>query len=182
MRRRDRRSPSGTTSGSAASGASSPSASGDKQSQGSDDGRGSPLFCRFGILVAVADRVTPALRPEVETLLDGEARARLPLAQQVQIYLDPFALFKDASSGPAPVRARAASYNRAMRWMLLPYIRRWVVIAAALALLISPVEAAAAQQHLYAIPMAAVAVGCCIAVTIVAVTVAVYLLLGRRVV
>ena len=121
-----------------------------------------------------------AARPEVETLLDGEARARLPLAHQVLIYLDPFALFKDASSGPAPARARALSYNRAMRWMLVPYIRRWLVIAASLALLIAPAEAAAAQEELYAIPMAAIAVGCCIAVTIVAVTIAVYLLLGRR--
>lgn len=122
----------------------------------------------------------PAARTEVETLLDGEARSRLPLAHQVLIYLDPFALFKDASSGPAPARARALSYNRAMRWMLVPYIRRWLVIAASLALLIAPAEAAAAQQELYAIPMAAIAVGCCIAVTIVAVTIAVYLLLGRR--
>jgi hypothetical protein len=118
-------------------------------------------------------------RPEIETLLDREARSRLPLARQVLIYLDPFALFKDASRGPAPVRARALSYNRAMRWMLLPYIRRWIVIAASLALLIAPAEAAAAQQGLYAIPMAAIAVGCCIAVTVVAVTLAVYLLLGR---
>ena len=85
----------------------------------------------------------PVVRPEAETLLDGEARSRLPLARQVLIYLDPFALFKDASSGPAPARARALSYNRAMRWMLVPYIRRWVVIAASLALLISPAEAAA---------------------------------------
>jgi len=121
-----------------------------------------------------------ALRPEAETLLDGEVRSRLPLARQVLIYLDPFALFKDASSGPAPARASALSYNRAMRWMLLPYIRRWIVIAASLALLISPAEAAAAQQELFAIPVAAIAVGCCIAITIVAVTVAVYLLLGRR--
>lgn len=122
----------------------------------------------------------PAARPEVETLLDGEARSRLPLAHQVLIYLDPFALFKDASSGPASARARARSYNRAMRWMLVPYIRRWLLIAASLALLIAPAEAAAAQEGLYAIPMAAIAVGCCIAVTIVAVTLAVYLLLGRR--
>jgi hypothetical protein len=122
----------------------------------------------------------PAVRTEVETLLDGDARSRLPLAHQVLIYLDPFALFKDASSGPAPARARALSYNRAMRWMLVPYIRRWLVIAASLALLIAPAEAAAAQQELYAIPMAAIAVGCCIAVIIVAVTIAVYLLLGRR--
>ena len=122
------------------------------------------------------------MRDEVENLLNGETRSRLPLARQVLIYLDPFALFKDASHGPAPARERALSYNRAMRWMLVPYIRRWILIAAALALLISPAEAAAAQQAAFAIPMAAVAVGCCIAATVAAITVAVYLLLGRKVV
>jgi hypothetical protein len=120
-----------------------------------------------------------SLRYEVETLLDGEARSRLPLVRQLLIYLDPFALFKDASRGPAPARERALSYNRAMRWMLVPYIRRWLAIAASLALMISPAEAAAAQQAAFAIPMAALAVGCCIAATVAAVTVAVYLLLGR---
>ena len=53
-------------------------------------------------------------------------------------------------------------------------------IAASFALLISPAEAAAAQQSLLAIPMAALAVGCCIALTVVAVTVTVYLVLGHR--
>ena len=117
---------------------------------------------------------------EVELLLNGEARSRLPLLRQILIYLDPFALFKDASHGPAPARERALSYNRAMRWMLVPYIRRWIVIAASLALLISPAEAAAAQQALFAIPMAAIALGCCIAATVAVVTVAVYLLLGDK--
>ena len=117
---------------------------------------------------------------EVESLLSGEVRSRLPLVRQLLIYLDPFALFKDASRGPLTARERALSYNRAMRWMLVPYIRRWIVIAASFALLISPAEAAAAQQALFAIPMAAIAVGCCIAVTVLAVTVSVYLLLGQR--
>ena len=117
---------------------------------------------------------------EVESLLSGEVRSRLPLLRQLLIYLDPFALFKDASRGPLTARERALSYNRAMRWMLVPYIRRWIVIAASFALLISPAEAAAAQQALFAIPMAAIAVGCCIAVTVLAVTVSVYLLLGQR--
>ena len=111
---------------------------------------------------------------DVEKLLSGEARSRLPLGRQVLLYLDPFALFKDASSG----RERALSYNRAMRWMLIPYIRRWIVIAASFFLALAPAEAAAAQQALFAIPMAAIAVGCCIAVVVCAVTVAVYLLLG----
>lgn len=118
--------------------------------------------------------------PEIESLLSGEARSRLPLLRQVLIYLDPFALFKDASHGPARVREGALSYNRAMRWMLVPYIRRWLAIAASLALLIVPAEAAAAQQAVFAIPMAAVAVGCCIAITVAVVTVTVYLLLGRK--
>lgn len=122
----------------------------------------------------------PASHSEVETLLKKEARSRLSLFRQILIYLDPFALFKDASCGSAQARAVALAYNRAMRWMLVPYIRRWLVIAASLALLIAPAEAAAAQEEFYAIPVAAIAVGCCIAVIIVAVTLAVYLLLGRR--
>ena len=117
---------------------------------------------------------------EIEILLRREERSRLPLGRQLLIYLDPFALFKDASRGPARARERALDYNRAMRWMLLPYIRRWILIAAGCAVLISPAEAAAAQQAAFAIPMAAFAVGCCIALTVVAVTLAVYLLLGRR--
>ena len=117
---------------------------------------------------------------EVEVLLKREARSRLPLLRQLLIYLDPFALFKDAHSGPVRARENALSYNRAMRWMLLPYIRRWVAIAASMALLIAPAEAAAAQQAMLAIPTAALAVGCCIAVTVAAVTVTVYLLLGSR--
>jgi hypothetical protein len=120
------------------------------------------------------------LNDQVEVLLHGEARSRLPLVRQLLIYLDPFALFKDASLGPARARENALSYNRAMRWMLVPYIRRWLMIAASLALLLSPAEAAAAQQELFAIPMAAIAVGCCIAATVASVTVAAYLLLGRK--
>jgi hypothetical protein len=117
---------------------------------------------------------------EVEKLLNGEARSRLPLVRQLLIYLDPFALFKDATQGPARVREVALSYNRAMRWMLVPYIRRWLLIAASFFLALAPAEAAAAQQAAFAIPMAAIAVGCCVAVVVCAVTVAVYLLLGNR--
>jgi hypothetical protein len=124
----------------------------------------------------------PASHSEVETLLKKEARSRLPLLRQIFIYLDPFALFKDASRGTAQARALAVSYNRAMRWMLVPYIRRWLAIAASLGLMIAPAEAAAAQQAAFAIPMAAIAVACCIAITIALVTAAVYLLLGKRVV
>ena len=123
----------------------------------------------------------PASHSEVETLLK-ERRSRLPLLHQIFIYLDPFALFKDASRGTAQARALAVSYNRAMRWMLVPYIRRWLAIAVSLGLMIAPAEAAAAQQAAFAIPMAAIAVACCIAITIALVTAAVYLLLGKKVV
>jgi hypothetical protein len=122
----------------------------------------------------------PVSHSEVETLLKSEERLRLSLFRQILIYLDPFALFKDASSGSAQARALALSYNRAMRWMLVPYIRRWMAIAASLGLMIAPAEAAAAQQAFFAIPMVAIAVACCIAMTIALVTAAVYLLLGKK--
>jgi hypothetical protein len=116
--------------------------------------------------------------PEVESLLVRERRAALPLQKQVVLYLDPFALFKDASHGPAPVRRRALSYNRAMRWILVPYLRRWVLMAAGLFLAIAPTEVLAAQSRIFVIPAAAFAVGCCIALVVSVVIAAVYLLLG----
>jgi len=117
---------------------------------------------------------------DVEALLLRERRAALPLAKQFLLYLDPFALFKDASKGPPRVRERALSYNRAMRWVLLPYIRRWLAIAAALFLGIAPIEALAAQAAFFIIPATAIAVAFCLATTVSALTVGVYLLLGAR--
>ena len=114
----------------------------------------------------------PVLDHDVERLLNGEARSRLPLLRQILIYLDPFALFKDASQGPQRARERALSYNRAMRWMLVAYLRRWMLIAFSLFLCIAPAEAFAATAA--AVP----AVGCCLAVAVSAVIAAVYLLLG----
>ena len=117
---------------------------------------------------------------DVESLLIRERRARLPLPRQILLYLDPFALFKDASSGPPPARERALSYNRAMRWILVSYIRRWVMIAASLFLAIAPTQALAAEAKFFLIPAAAFAVGSSIAVTVTLLTLAVYLLLGTR--
>ena len=76
------------------------------------------------------------------------------------------------------MRQQAISYNRTMRWVLVPYIRRWILIAASLFLAIAPAEALAAEAKIFIIPAAAIAVGCCIAITVSALTVAVYLLLG----
>lgn len=85
----------------------------------------------------------------------------------------------DASRGTAVVRERALSYNRAMRWMLVPYLKRWIAIAATLFLGIAPAEALAAQASLVVVP-AALAVGFCIAVTVAFCTAIAYLLLGCR--
>ena len=117
---------------------------------------------------------------DVEVLLIRSERARLPLQWQVLLYLNPFALFKDASNGPAPVRARALSYNRTMRWMLVPYIRRWILIAASLFLAIAPAEALAAEAKIFIIPAAAFAVGASIAIAVSFLIGAVYLLLGSK--
>ena len=108
----------------------------------------------------------------VESLLTPQNRAVLPLGRQLLLYLDPFAFFKDASSGTTPARERALSYNRTMRWMLVSYLRRWLIIAFSSFLCIAPAEAFASTAA--AVP----AVGCCIAVAISAVIAAVYVLLG----
>jgi hypothetical protein len=111
---------------------------------------------------------------DIESLLRRDVRSRLPLARQLQLYLDPFALFKDASRNREP----ALSYNRAMRWMLVSYLRRWLTIAASLFLAIAPAEALAAQATI--LPAAAFAVGFCIAVAVLATTAAAYVLLGVK--
>lgn len=109
---------------------------------------------------------------DVEHLLAREFRSRLGLGRQILLYLDPFLLFKDVSAG----RERALSYNRAMRWMLLPYLRRWLLIAASLFVGIAPAEALAADATI--VPAAAIAVGFCIAVAVLACITTAYLLLG----
>jgi hypothetical protein len=117
---------------------------------------------------------------DVEELLKRERRAALPLRRQLLLYLDPFALLKDASRGSRFARECALSYNRAMRWILPAYIRRWCLIAAVLFLGITPAEAMTVHGPAFIIPAAAFAVGTCIAVAVTAVTVAVYFLLGSR--
>jgi hypothetical protein len=115
---------------------------------------------------------------DVETLLSRQARETLPFFRQVLLYLDPFAFFKDATRGNAWQQELALQYNRAARWMLLPYIRRWITIAAALFLCIAPAEALAAKESLFYWPAAAFAVGCSIAITVAFCTLAAYLLLS----
>jgi len=117
---------------------------------------------------------------DVEALLSRDARARLPLWRQVLLYLNPFALFKDAARGPAWMRERALAYNRAMRWVLLTYVRRYVLMAGVFFLGIAPAEALAAEASILIIPAAAAAVGCCIALSVAACAWVGYVLLGAR--
>jgi hypothetical protein len=111
-------------------------------------------------------------KTDIEALLTREGRACLPFSRLLRLYLDPGALFKDATRGPAAERRRALSYNRRMRWMLVPYIRRWMVIAALFFFGIEPAQA------MSCIPAAACAVSVGIAVTVAVVTVTAYFLLG----
>jgi hypothetical protein len=108
----------------------------------------------------------------VEALLTREARAHLSSLGLLRLYLDPGALFKDATYGPARECERALHYNRRMRWMLLPYIRRWTVIAGSFFVGIAPAEAASP------IPAAAFAVGCSISLIVTGCTAVAYFLLG----
>jgi hypothetical protein len=115
---------------------------------------------------------------DVERLLTREARSGLPFAQLLRLYLDPGALFKDVSRGSAAVRRSALSYNRRMRHLLLPYMRRWMAIAAVLVFAIFPAEALHAQTALSLVPAAAFAVAGSIAVTVIACIAVGYFLLG----
>jgi hypothetical protein len=117
---------------------------------------------------------------QFEALLTAEGRARLPLRRLLLLYLNPFALFMDASRGPAWRRAQALSHNRARRGMLLTYLRRWLLIAAGSFLGIASAEALAAHVPLFIIPAAGFGIACSIAITVAVCTYAAYVLLGSR--
>jgi hypothetical protein len=120
----------------------------------------------------------PASDHDVEKLPTREARARLPLWALLRLYLDPGALFKDVSRGSAAVRRSALSYNRRMRHLLLPYMRRWMAIAAVLVFAIFPAEALHAQTSFSLVPAAALAVAGSVAITVIACIAVGYFLLG----
>lgn len=117
---------------------------------------------------------------DVEQLLRPESRAQLPFHRLLVLYLDPFSLFKDASSGPENLRRCARAYNRAMRGILLSYLRRWLFIAASLFAAVTPAEALAAEAPIFKLSAAACAVGSCIALAVIACTAVAYLILGTR--
>lgn len=116
------------------------------------------------------------MKDEVESLLLAERRARLPLRRQVQLYLDPFPLFKDATRGSAHQRELALTYNRGLRWILPAYLRRWLSIAGVLFLAIAPTDALAAQHQAFLVAATAVAVAFSVAFAVAIVIGAAWLL------
>ena len=116
---------------------------------------------------------------DVEALLTREARASLPLRHQFMLYLDPFAFFKDVNAGPPWHQERALSYNFAKRFILLTYVRRWLVIALSSFMGIAPAESLAAHVPLFIIPAAGFGIGCSISVAVAAWSAAAYVLLCR---
>ena len=115
---------------------------------------------------------------DYESLLTREGRAALPLSRLLVLYLDPGALFMDASRGPAWRRARALSHNRARRPILLTYLRRWMLIAAGSYFGIASAEALAAQAPLFIIPAIGFGIAFSVATTVAVCTSAAYLLLA----
>lgn len=117
---------------------------------------------------------------DYERLLTREGRAALPLARLLLLYLDPFALFMDASIGPAWRRERALSYNRAQRPMLLTYLRRWMLISLCSYIGIASAEALASHAPVFIIPAVGFGIGCSLALAVTACTAAAYFMLGLR--
>jgi hypothetical protein len=89
---------------------------------------------------------------DVESLLQPQARAALPLGVLLRMYLDPFMLFKNANRGTAFNRHCALAYNRGHRWMLVPYMRRWLCIASACLLALNPTAALASANPIFLVP------------------------------
>jgi hypothetical protein len=116
----------------------------------------------------------------VEALLTPEVRRSLPLSRQMLLYLDPFAFFKDATVGTPLTRELALSYNVARRWILLTYVRRWLLIAMGSFLGIGSAESLASHAPLFIIPAAGFGIGCSVAVAIATWCGAAYLLLATQ--
>jgi hypothetical protein len=89
---------------------------------------------------------------DVESLLQPQTRAALPLPALLRIYLDPFVLFKNANRGTVFNRRTALAYNKRLRWILVLYMRRWLCIASACLLAMNPTAALASAHPLFLVP------------------------------
>jgi hypothetical protein len=108
----------------------------------------------------------------------------LPVSRLLFLYLWPFAFFRNADRGDRLARAAAYRHNREMRIHLPAYLRRWVVLSTLLYGLICAGESLAAHPLSLADPFAvltvASTVGLASAVSVVVMTVYVYLYLGHN--
>ena len=92
---------------------------------------------------------------------------------RLRLYLDPFWLFKSLA-----LEADALDYNRRHRAMLLPYVRRWAMIALACAGAMFPLGAAARVDPILCMPILGLEIGFSTAVCVLLVSLAVYFVLG----
>ena len=86
---------------------------------------------------------------DVEALLKPQKRSHLSLRALLRLYLDPFAFFKNANRGNLFNRSAAFRYNKQLRWILVPYMRRWLCIALACLLALNPAAALAQVDSLF---------------------------------
>ncbi len=115
---------------------------------------------------------------DVESLLQPQMRAQLPLPVLVRIYLDPLVLFKNANRGTIFNRRSALAYNKRLRWILVAYIQRWLCIATACLMAINPAAALASANPLFLLAAVGLGIGFTVGFVGVILIVACYFGLG----
>ncbi len=91
------------------------------------------------------------------------------------LYLDPFAPFKSIATD-----ADALEYNRRHRGVLLPYAKRWAMIALSCAAIMEPLAALARAEPMLCVPILGLELGFSAAVCVLLLSVAVYVVLGLK--
>jgi len=117
-------------------------------------------------------------RLDEEALARPEARAALPFASLLRLYLDPFVLLKSAAAAGPAGEGEALRYNRTNRGLLVAYMRRWALVALACLGSVPLLGAAAPSVPLLWIPAVAAALGFSAAVCVFLLAAAVYVVLG----
>jgi hypothetical protein len=118
------------------------------------------------------------MHEDIEALARPEGREKLPFTRLLRLYLDPFALLKSVTAGPPGSQSEALRYNRRQRRMLLAYLRRWAVIGIACLSSDLALARAAPGEPLFGVPFLGFELGFSLAVCVLLLVGAVYLLLG----
>jgi len=92
---------------------------------------------------------------------------------RLRLYLDPFVPFKSLAR-----EADALEYNRRHRALLLPYVRRWAMIALGCAGGLFPLGAAARVEPMLCVPLLGLELGFSSALCVLLLALAVYVVLG----